>query len=823
MIDILIWWVTIQLIGLVGLPITGSVLRALPDRGYAYAKTLGLLLVGYVAWLLAMLGLAQFGRPVLIAAALGVAIAGIWLHGGVRVALERARSFFATRWQAVLASEAIFLGALLATVWMRMHDPTPFGTERPMDFAFFNAMLRSGSFPPVDPWLAGFSINYYYFGYLLMAAMAALTGLAPGIAYNLALALIVALTAQGVAGTIVNLIILAHPDAPRRTWPRLAAQSIFPLLGVIFVLLAGNQAGAVQVLLGDERTVALDGGQIVSALGQAVGGNDEIVLPSAVTTNEFGTFDRWQRNDKLTDFNWWWPSRALWDEYGDAGGVRRYNITEFPFFSFRLGDMHPHVMALPFGVLATALALATLLRPGLPGNTRGDLGLLALSGLILGSLYTINSWDLPAYLLLYAGATTLLAWRQPRPLPWLALGRTLLIVSFGAYLLFLPFHLTLQPLVGSAAPLIDFPVIGRITSIIAPYTAGRSGLHAFIISFGLFALPMIVFLYQSTLSFQKKQSDPQSDPSATTEANPPPLPRLLFWLPLILVPIGLIARFPLLPLGGLAVLAMWAAVQQTRRPATSFALLVTALGCAIIFGTELIFIRDVFGNRMNTIFKFYYQVWLLWGTLAPFALWWIIREARGARRIVAWTTAGLTGILLAGALVYPTLSLRDLGRGPLIGLEGRTPREQSEAGFASIRWLRQYVPRGSVVLEAAAVEDLAAQRCGGSYDVRSEGWGGVASTTGHPTVLGWVGHQQQWRGGDPLAMAELGPRCVDVDTIFRTTDTATARDLLTRYHITHVYLGALERRLYPPESLAKFELLGEAVFVQDDVSIYLIR
>ncbi|NCC34968.1 MAG: hypothetical protein EOM24_23600, partial [Chloroflexia bacterium] len=286
---------------------------------------------------------------------------------------------------------------------------------------------------------------------------------------------------------------------------------------------------------------------------------------------------------------------------------------------------------------------------------------------------------------------------------------------------------------------------------------------------------------------------------------------------------GLVSGFPLLPLGGITVLAAWAALQHAHHTAASFALLVTALGCAIIFGTELIFIRDVFGNRMNTIFKFYYQVWLLWGTLAPFALWWILREARGTRRVVAWTTAGLTGLLFIGALVYPVLSLRDLGRGPLIGLEGRTPREQSEAGFASIRWLRQHAPPGSVVLEAAAVEDLATQRCGGSYDVRSEGWGGVASTTGHPTLLGWVGHQQQWRGGDPIAMAELGPRCVDVDTIFRTTDTATARDLLTRYKVTHVYLGALERRLYPPESLEKFALLGEPVFQQDEVSIYLIR
>src|SRR5262249_25249928 len=69
--------------------------------------------------------------------------------------------------------------------------------------ALFNAIRNSTTFPPHDPWLAGYSINYYYFGYLLMAAMSLVSRIEPGVAFNLSLALIFALTALGVAGVIV--------------------------------------------------------------------------------------------------------------------------------------------------------------------------------------------------------------------------------------------------------------------------------------------------------------------------------------------------------------------------------------------------------------------------------------------------------------------------------------------------------------------------------------------------------------------------------------------------------------------------------------------
>ena len=521
--EIFTYWLAIQLIGLAGLPLAAWLLRALPDRGHAFAKTFGLLLTGYLAWLAAMFGLAPFNAASLIIAAVAVAGLGVWATGGLRATLAAARAGLKARWPTLLASEALFLAAMLAVVWMRAHDPTPWGTERPMDFAFFNAIQRSASFPPSDPWLAGFSINYYYFGYLLMAAMAQLTGLDPAAAYNLALALLFALTAQGVAGLIANMMALAvrgqgtgdrgqgqtelQPDIAhtevRNVRLSPVPSTLFPLLGVIFVLVAGNQSGALQVALGNEQVVALDGPQLLSALGQAARGAQTITLPYAAPTGDFGVITGWERQDKLAGFSWWWPSRSLWDEYmvempdQPPRQERRYVITEFPLFSFRLGDMHPHVMALPFGLLAAALALSTLARPSVPafGRSRAGWGELALTGIVLGSLYAINSWDLPTYMLLYGAALALLLLRHEPERPWRELGRLLLLVVAAAYLLFLPFHLTFHSLVGGAAPWLDLPLLGRITSIIAPYPAARSGLHAFLIIFGLFAVAIVAFVY----------------------------------------------------------------------------------------------------------------------------------------------------------------------------------------------------------------------------------------------------------------------------------------------------------------------------------------
>ncbi|MCG8347102.1 MAG: DUF2298 domain-containing protein [Chloroflexales bacterium] len=862
-VSILQWWLVIQLLGLIALPLTMFLFRFLPDRGYAFSKTLGLLLTGYGAWLLAMLGLGSFGVPLLLIVTLIVACGSLILW---RAAAQKAQTadqqpgnrFVAIfkaqaaplSWSRVLAYEIVFLVALLAMATQRATfvdffapNPHPWYTERPMDFAFFNAIQHSTAFPPSDPWLAGFSINYYYFGYMLMAIITMLSGVSPGVGYNLSLALIFALTALGVAGIIVNLIEL--------TMQRLAAQRsrgqerprdsrsflvpirtpIFALLGIVLVLLAGNQVGALQVIVGSERVVALDERQLVSAVTQAVGGAQTITLPYQARTseNDFGSFYSWERSDKVADFNWWWPSRALWDTYevstpdGGTATERRYTITEFPFFSFWLGDMHPHVMALPFGLLAMALALTTLARPTATTFALSGRGWLELflTGVVLGSLYTINSWDLPTYALLYFGALALLYLRladgRLGAVQWRALGQQAGLVVLALFILFTPFYLTFHSLVGFAQPLIDLPIIGGLTRTIAPYAASKSGLHAFLVIFALFIVPLIAFVYLVAANDGRRSANDTAPLGLVARFSPFNLQLssfivILSWLPPALLLVGLLIGFPLLALLGLGLLALSQALRCVDKVAESFVLLVVVLGCAICFGVELIYIRDVFGNRMNTIFKFYYQVWLIWGVLAAYALWWILSQVRGVRRIAVYMTTALFVLLLAGSLVYPVINLRNaLHNGQIIGLEGRTPREETPAGREAIAWLRDNAAPGSVILEMVGPD-------GGSYN--GVGYGGVSASSGVPTIVGWSGHQRQWRGGDEAALNELKPRQNDVELIYSTTDVAQAQELLAKYKVTHIYVGSLERQHYAPESLAKFDQIVQPVFQRDEVTIY---
>ena len=54
------WWLTLTLLGLLVYPLAFLTLRGLKDRGYLFAKTLSLLLLAYLSWLLANWHLVAF-------------------------------------------------------------------------------------------------------------------------------------------------------------------------------------------------------------------------------------------------------------------------------------------------------------------------------------------------------------------------------------------------------------------------------------------------------------------------------------------------------------------------------------------------------------------------------------------------------------------------------------------------------------------------------------------------------------------------------------------------------------------------------------------
>ncbi len=936
--DIFIWWLTAQAFGLAGLPLTRFLFRALPDRGYAFGKSLGLLLSGYLAWLLAMLGLAPFGRGLLVICALAVGAIGLFITNDQRpttndqrvstprtVTIYNLRFTIPRSWRLVLSYEILFALALIFLALLRSYNPDPWGTERPMDYALFNAIRGSVAFPPHDPWLAGYSINYYYFGYLLMAAMSLVSGIDQGVAYNLSLALIFALTALGVAGMIVNLTLLTTNDERRTTLRRRSGQanderpfdaavpervegqgrrptndagqvmrstrgklglSSFVLgqagavlLSVVLVLFAGNQGGALEIITGLASPLAMDVRDLARAVQNGLGQRDPLYLQHPY--QEWGAPDVTNiltPTDMLANFNWWNPSRAVWDTARDPGDPTKfYAITEFPFFSFWLGDMHPHVMALPFGLLALALALQTVARPAAPTFTTGRRGLaeLALTGIILGSLYTINSWDFPTYVLLFLGALLLLYARLgtrdwglgtggregvlPAPSPqspistiwWRHLAPQAIMALLAAWLFFIPFYLTFHSLVGGKQPLINLPILSTLTRTIGFVTWTKTPLHSFVIIFGLALAPLVAYLIaQSRLVDPIGETLPAAGKAGEAAAEPVAagwhegqrlgfaarLVTPLSWryLPLALLAVlllGIAVGFPLLVLLALAIYAARLAIARANQPAEAFVLMAFALVCLICFVTELVYIRDVFDLRMNTIFKFYYQAWLIWGVLAGYALWWLFagktndqRRRTKAARTNRWSLvvgrsslvvfAVLFVALLAGALVYPWLTAGKAFREDRrVGLDGKTPPEHTPEGAAAIAWLRANAPADAVILEAA----------GDDYDGRGIGASAVSASTGLATVLGWAGHEQQWRGGDPPSYAQIDPRRADIATIYNAGDLDQSRELLRKYGVDYIYLGVAERATYGQFDPNKLAQLGEQVFQQGNVTIYRVK
>jgi YYY domain-containing protein len=403
------FFVVIEVVGLAAVPLAAVAFGRLPGAGLGFAKPLGLLLVAWAVWMTASIGPIGYGTATVVVAIVLLAVAGALVAARQRALAARlverrdAGGWWARRradWLAAralplddpvrrrlwLGSEAVFAVAFAAMALLVAFSPDVWGTERPMDMAFVNAINASSSFPPHDPWMAGEDLNYYYLGHLAMALVIRVTGVAPDEGYNLALALLAALAATAVFTLAGTLWAAARPrlGAAARAGPVAVG-----LVAVVVVLVLGNLAGVREWL---------------------------------------------DATDPPSGYDWFAPSRVI------PG-----TINEFPWFSFLLQDLHAHVLALAFTPLALAFALqVTLAGPRGDVVWRGVAEALA-AGLAIGVLYAINSWSYPAAagLLMLAVAAWLRdpasAGRRSYAVVWLAL------VLVASVVLVLPFWLEFDP------------------------------------------------------------------------------------------------------------------------------------------------------------------------------------------------------------------------------------------------------------------------------------------------------------------------------------------------------------------------------------------
>ncbi|HEY5157917.1 MAG TPA: DUF2298 domain-containing protein, partial [Anaerolineales bacterium] len=382
-IGLVMWYLVIFILGLFVYPLVRAAFPGLPDHGYPLARIVGLLLWAWLAWIAGSVGLTY--TKLTIAVALGlIVLIGVWQTWRQRKELAEE---FRSRWKYFLMVEGIFLAFFLIDLFIRLGNPDLWhpakGGERPMDFAFFNAILKSTTFPPYDPWFAGGYINYYYYGYVIVGTPVKLLGIVPSIAYNFILPTLFACLA--VAAFSVGWNLLSGIRAIKGEGGTETRNSLFDHRFV-----GGISSASAMVLLGNLGIIRMfnQGFQRLAAPGGVTDGSNLIhqtwwsikgfFMVLAGAHLPYGTGD-W----------YWFVSRIF------PPGVS--DFYEFPVFTFLYSDLHAHMIALMLTVLVISWALSVLLaKARWKSPTDAILGFF-LGGLIIGSLKPTNTWDFYTY------------------------------------------------------------------------------------------------------------------------------------------------------------------------------------------------------------------------------------------------------------------------------------------------------------------------------------------------------------------------------------------------------------------------------------------
>ncbi len=695
-----LWWlVWLQLAALAVLPWTTLVFSRLPDAGYGLSKVLGLLTVGLGVWLTVSWDLAGYDRGLVWWWFAGIAAVGLvlWARHAERMAALAVE--LRLSW---VASELVFLGVFGLTLWMRSANPDLWeaylGGEKPMELAYLTAIARSTELPAIDPWFAGGFMNYYYFGWFLLTVPMRALRVLPEVAFNLGVATYAALTATAAFSVVHNLVSLS-----RRRWARVYDHEPSPVpvqagLGGVVLLVGIGNLDAIR--LHYDRLEQVNEWQT---------GTDLPVIGHIVTF--LGGSWAWATGTALPRFDWWAPSRV------NSGNN---DITEFPFFTFLFGDLHPHLMGMAFIGLGVSLALAYLLSSR-AGDRNRSLLLAALLGAVTAVVRIVNTWDLPSIAIVAAVALILGRLVAPAPDPDRVPDRRGLAVlagsvgvaaglsSFGG-----PGGLALLAIggLGAAALLAAWApqrlrhrllsvlghgllATGTHVAVLWPFlrsnetfdtglqgAADGSPLDDFLVHWGIFLVLATVLAGALVVDLRRR--------ARTGDAAPGPLPAAvwsslgwkLVWAAMALGAVLLIAGLGtgaaaisvagVIVFGALLVIELRRGILDMGR---IVALGLFTLAFGIAGGVDVITVENDI-DRMNTVFKFWLQAWQYFALAGAFAIWQVgrivaerpavvRRQGRPDRvelhpakpwRLNLWSLT-VIALLLAG-LAYPLLATR---------------------------------------------------------------------------------------------------------------------------------------------------------------------
>lgn len=811
------WWGLVTAAGLAALPLCWRLLGGLPDRGYTLARPVGLLLTGLVYWLLASLGF------------IGNSTGGMVLAWGVVLCVALAlflnmqddsfnwRTYWRENRWVILSVEAMFLVLFFSWTVYRAYQNDTFSTEKPMEIMFISSIMRSDSFPPNDAWMAGYAISYYYFGYVMAAMLSMLSGVNSGVGFSMMLALLFGLTGQAAFGVGYNLA-----RSRSQVAARLQSHSSALLTGAlaaVFVVLLGNFHLPFIELPYQSRSMpeeyfAFWDVQERGEVGLDFQQNSPLTLTSPMTHP-----GAWQ--------GWWWfrASRVIQDYNLDGTAEAFQPIDEFPAFSFVLGDVHPHVLSLPFVLMTIGLAFNLIRLRRVPNAPE-----MIFYGVAIGGLVFLNTWDGPIYWVVLVGAEGLrrLMGNETYRLSWADFFKTVgfgLVVALVAIIVYLPFLIGFRSQAGGLIPNLLHPTLFRQYFImfgpLLLLTGGflmvevwrgskqrtlnwRLGLTVVGGIWGTILLLVLVlmigFLLSPAVQHQVETIVAQQGgwgnvlPQLLTKRLTHALTALVLLGTLVVVVARVFPRAHKLkddaPVG--------------YPVATGFALLLVAAAAGLTLLPEYVYLRDVFGARINTVFKFYYQAWILLSIASAYGVYTVLSEMQLPRPngpVRVGYTVVLGFVLLTG-LMYPVFGVY----GRAIVEQGRHAQPVANWSAVTLDGRADNLPTGyfeALVCLADVVGDtdeiVVAEA---SRDTYNSAYGRAGAFLGLPTVINWEGHERQWRGSTYPAVA--GTRRADVDRLYTDLRWEIAEEIIARYGIDYV--------VYGPTEIAQHNAVGEEKF-----------
>lgn len=780
LLSIALWYFSITIFGWLIYPIVRLMMSGLSDKGYAFSKLIGMLLLAIIVWWAGSYNF-QVTRQFILFVVILITIVGL-LFGFIQ-RKEIAKDLKNYKYH-FLTIEILALLLFVVFLFIRIGNPDLWhpakGGEKPMDFSYLNAVIKSATFPPYDPWYSDGFINYYYYGFIIVGLWVKLLGIIPSVAYNLILPFLFSVMGIGAYGIGWNLLAANSKNDLRfgqffTSFKSVLKSSAFltGISSIVFVTIIGNLGTVRMIWHGFQKlgspTGSIELGNIFDRVSWTVQGIIEF----------FGG-----ANLPFYPGDWYWvPSRAL----------PQSPITEFPFFTFLYADLHAHLLALPITILAIGWILSIIsshwqFESEFP-KTFIKISTIFLGGLVIGALRPTNTWDFPTYLILAVVVIIYTILKAPtggrtnhESFSSLGKYKELFIVLFGFIFITFFFY----------KPFTDW--YAQAYSSIELWKGAKSPFWSYFTHWGFFLVIILSWFFAETIQWMAQT--PLSSLRKLAKYQ------TYLWIGFFMITLAIILlTIYKVQIAWLVVILMiWALLlilRSTQGDSERFVLFLVGTGLLLTLFVELFVLRGDIG-RMNTVFKFYLQAWVMLALSSAYGLVWLIKQLRtrsDTQLIRIWTL--ITVFLFSCAAIYPIFASiekiddRIANNIPLTidGMEymkystyfdENTNMDLSEDYYA-IQWIQDHVKGSPVIVEANTVE----YRWGSRFSIY----------TGLPSVVGWNWHQRQQRAALPSEW--VTDRVNKITNFYNTMDIDKALNFIEKYDVKYIIVGQLENALYP--------------------------